>query len=94
MIVRERYSVRGNRHIYEALYKSKEEAESALYLLNYFIEKYGHASVVDLYDLNNERDTHYQFNDAYYGWTDVDKAEIKEVTEGYKLILPVAKRFD
>lgn len=69
----------------EMILGSRREAEDVLDGLSRMIEKYNAATVSDLYELV---DISGRFTDQKWGWTDLSKAVVNRVKEGYLLILP------
>ena len=64
---------------------SREEAELVLERLTDIIDKYGVASLADLYDLTGLPTSHV---DNKWGWTYLNNTEIRQVRDGYLLDLP------
>ena len=61
------------------------EARDVLTELDYTIQKYGQASVADLYDIVGVTS---EWTDNRYGWTSIRGAKIKPIREGFLLVLP------
>lgn len=71
--------------------ENRGDAESVLLEMRAIIKEYGIVKVGDLYDLIDEPAPHTAFN---YGWTDLSRAAVKPVKDGYMLILPRAMAID
>jgi hypothetical protein len=72
-------------HVRELVVKSREEAESVLEALRVLINRFGMASVSDLYDLVGLKT---EFADTRLGWRNLEGATIGQVDNGYVLDLP------
>ena len=68
---------------------NRGEAENVLDLLDELIREYGQASVADLYQLVGISCNYAYYN---YGWTDITKAYVDPIREGYLLRMPKAKK--
>jgi len=75
----------------DILLDSRGEAEEVLSTLVDLVEDYEVASVADLYDLVGIEST---FVDTKYGWTNLSRASISRVRDGYLIDLPQAKLLD
>lgn len=64
---------------------TREEAETVLEHLIDVLDKYGVASLADLYDLTGLPSSHI---DNKWGWTFLNNTEIRQVRDGYLLDLP------
>lgn len=64
---------------------SREEAELVVERMSDIIDKYDVASVADFYDLVGLPTT---FIDNKWGWTDMQYVDIRQVREGYVIVLP------
>jgi hypothetical protein len=64
---------------------SREEAEVVLERLIDILDKYGVASLADLYDLTGLPSAHV---DNKWGWTYLTNTEIRQIRDGYLLDLP------
>lgn len=70
---------------------SRGEAEEVLERMDELIDKYGIASVADMYDLVGITDN---YTDNKYGWTTLRSAEVVRVRDGYMIKLPRPKAID
>ncbi len=68
---------------------NRAEAENVLDLLDDLIQDYGMASVADLYGLVGISCNYTYHN---FGWTDIKKAYVDPVREGYLLRMPKAQK--
>lgn len=73
------------------VFKKREDAEKVLDQLFNLIDDYGQVTVSDLYYLVGMTPN---FTDYKYGWTDLRKASIGRVRNGYSINLPIATRLD
>lgn len=64
---------------------SRGEAEAVIDRMLEEIESYGMVSIADLYQLVGITPEH---TDYKYGWTDLRRAEVERVRDGYRLKLP------
>lgn len=82
-----RMSVRrlSNFDIGDIILDSRGEAEEVLEQMDAIIDRYGFASVLDLYDTLGITP---EFTSNRYGWTNLRTAEVVHVRDGYKLKLP------
>lgn len=71
--------------------ESRGEAEEVLSTLVDLVEDYDVASIADLYDLVGIEST---FVDTKYGWTNLSRAFVSRVRDGYLIDLPQAKLLD
>lgn len=71
--------------------ESRVEAEEVLDRMDELVERYGMASVGDLYDLVGITG---DYTDQKYGWYDTSKASFARTPDGYKLKFPRAVAFD
>lgn len=69
----------------EIIIESRDEAEEVLERLNDMIDIYEMATVSDLYDLVGIST---EFTDEAWGWTDLRRASIQRVRNGYLLNMP------
>ena len=69
----------------DVIFDNRGEAEAVRDELNYNIERYHYASVLDYYDMCGLRT---RPSDANFGWTNIDHATIERVSGGYLLRLP------
>lgn len=76
---------RANHAFGEIILTVRSDAEQVLDELRSLIEEYGHAKVVDLYRLV---DVSSEFTDQKYGWTNLARASVQPIREGYLLDLP------
>jgi len=79
-----RTSSRGHSTI-DIILSSRQDAEAVLEGLSTIVQKYNSASVADLNELLGEPST---FVDNRWGWKSVAYSDIRQVREGYLLILP------
>lgn len=75
----------------EIILESRAEAEDVLSALVDLTIDYGSASIADLYELVGVIGN---FTDNKYGWTDLSRASVKRVREGYLVVLPKAILLD
>jgi hypothetical protein len=61
------------------------EAEEVIKRLDQLVDRYGSASVSDLYDLVGVSS---EFTDGKWGWVDLRGADINRIRQGYLLDLP------
>lgn len=69
----------------EIIIETRVEAEHVMDNLFKLVEKYGQASVSDLYDLVGITPA---YTDNKYGWIDLQGSDIRRIREGYLLELP------
>ena len=69
-------------------FDNRGDAEAVLTGLEEVINKYGFATVADLYDLAQISNHNYAMNN--YGWTDIHTARVVPVRDGYMIKLPKA----
>lgn len=72
----------------ELVLASRDEAELVLERLSDIIDKYGQATVADLFDLTGLPSSHI---DNKWGWFRMNNASVQQVREGYLLNLPAAE---
>lgn len=70
----------------DILFETRIEAENTLDTLKEVINTYGYASVSELYDLADVNCCTYL--DNKHGWTNLDKAKVVRLRNGYTLDLP------
>lgn len=70
---------------------SRAEAEEVIDSMNDVIEQYKHVTVADLCEFVGIRSN---YTDTKYGWTDLTKANVVRVRDGYLLKLPKAYQVD
>lgn len=70
----------------EIIISSREEAMAVLERLMDITDNYDVASLADLYDLVGLPSSH---TDNKWGWTNLANVEIRQVREGYLLVLPI-----
>lgn len=75
----------------DVILESKGEAEKILDGLGDMIDRYGVASVGDLYDM---ADLDHNYTDNSYGWTSIRNAKIVRVRDGYLIDMPKALPID
>lgn len=71
--------------------KNRVDAERVILDMKGILKEYKIVRVGDLYDLVDETPPHTAFD---YGWTDLSRAAIKPVRNGYMIILPKAMPID
>ena len=76
----------------DVLFETRIEAENTLDTLKEVINTYGYASVSDLYDLADVNSCTYL--DNKHGWTNLDKAKVVRLRNGYTLDLPTPLPID
>lgn len=69
----------------EIILESRAEAQHVLNTMVDYIEQYGQVRVSDLYDMVGITDS---FTDNYWGWTNLSRADVRPVREGFLLDLP------
>lgn len=69
----------------EVVLNDRDEAVEVVEALIARVERYGAASVADLYDLVGVTGS---YADRRYGWTDLRTADIRQIREGFLLDLP------
>ena len=77
----------------DILLETRADAELVLDQLEAVINKYGVASVADLYDLAGITPPR-GYTTNKYGWTDIRSAKVARVRDGYILELPRASQID
>lgn len=82
------YSYGGRYRVDDIILESKADAEDVMDNLIETIDKYGVATVADLYDLIGKSS---QYTDNDYGWTDLSLSKTRPVREGWLLDLPKPK---
>ena len=85
---RKDYSAIRSRNVYDyddILLESRVEGEHVLDCLGDIIDRFGQASVADLYQLVGENPVH---TDYRYGWTSIASASVVPVRGGWMLKLP------
>lgn len=88
---RERRGRRATHNFDEFILKTRAEAIEVLNLLQLRVEKYDFATVADLYDMLGETG---EYTDNRWGWTDLSRADITRVHQGYLLDLPRPEPID
>lgn len=74
-------------HVFDKpIFDSRSDAHRVLDALNDIIDKYGYASVADLYDLSDMSSINY--TDNKYGWTNIKNADVFRIGDGYTISLP------
>lgn len=81
--------LRKKRDFRELIFEDKGDALEVLSSLVDLTGEYGQASIADLYDLCEVTS---EFTDNKYGWTNLQNADIRRVSEGYILVLPKAEQ--
>lgn len=69
----------------DIIIRSRGDAESVLYEMEDYIDRYKYVTVLDLYDFLGRTAP---FTAERYGWTDISNARLRHVRDGYKLDLP------
>ena len=82
---RERRRARASHNFDEFILASRAEAVEVLDRLHLRIEKYDFATVLNLYEMLGEEG---EYTDNKWGWTDLSKADVIRVSNGYLLDLP------
>lgn len=77
----------------DIVFETRADAELVLDQLEAVINKYGVASVGDLYDLAGITPPH-GYTSNKYGWTDIRSAKVARTRDGYILELPRAAQID
>lgn len=72
----------------DIIFNSRGDAESVLDAMHDILNQYLVVSVADLYDLSDVSIDNYMANK--YGWTDLSRAEVVRVRDGYVIKLPRA----
>lgn len=76
---------RANHAFGEIVLSSRSDAEKVIDSLRELIDAYGNAKVSNLYSLVGITGT---FTDQNYGWTNLARANVQQIREGYLLDLP------
>lgn len=69
----------------DVILETRKDADDILRILFDVLERYGRVSVADLNELIGVTG---QYTDNYWGWDNLESADIKRVREGYLLLLP------
>ena len=72
-------------------FKTEEDANEVLHLMNERIRKYGRCSIMTLNDLAGVES---EYTDEDWGWSNLSTAKIVHTSNGYELRLPKARPFD
>lgn len=72
-------------------FKTEEDANEVLHLMNERIRKYGRCSIMTLNDLAGVES---EYTDEDWGWSNLSSAKIIHTSNGYELRLPKARPFD
>lgn len=80
---------RRNHDFTEIIFESRVEAEDSLDKLRARLEKYGTASVADLYSITGIDDN---FKDNEWGWDNLDGSYVRRYRRGFVLDLPETKK--
>lgn len=75
----------------EIILESRGEAEEVLMRLDELVAQYGMASIADLYDLVGMSSS---YTANKYGWTDLHRAKVVRVRDGYLIDMPRAIPLD
>ena len=75
----------------DVVIESRAEAEEVLSNLIELIEQYDVAKLSDFYDMVGIDS---DFSDEKYGWTNLSRATVSRVRDGYTIILPKPKPID
>lgn len=70
---------------------SRDEAEIVLERLGDLIDQFDFASIADLYELLGLPHT---YIDNKWGWDDIKDSDVRQVREGYLIMLPAAEQID
>lgn len=81
---------RSSYDIDDLLFNNRAEAMEIMDRLEFYLDRYGQASVSDLYGLVGIPSTHVDTN---WGWTDLSSGHIRHVKDGYLLMLPRPESF-
>lgn len=76
---------RGSHDFGNIILATRAEAEEVIHRLVIALEQYESVSVADLYELLG-MDSDY--TDDNWGWTDLRRADVRRVPDGYRLVLP------
>ena len=79
---------RRNHDFSEIIFESRVEAQDALDTLRVRLDKYGTASVADLYSITGIDDN---FKDNEWGWDNLDGSYVRRYRRGFVLDLPETK---
>lgn len=71
------------------MFKTLKEAKNVLDEMSKIIQKYGFVCGCDYLDLSGVSSGTYI--DFYYGWTDIKDAKIKQIENGYVILMPESK---
>lgn len=83
---RESRSDRRRKYDYnEVIFDSRRDAEEVLSSMDDLLDRYKVVSVMDFYDLADQDSV---YTDRYYGWTNLNTAEVVRVRDGYAIKLP------
>ena len=74
-------------------FKSRGDAERVLDEMRARLKRYGSVSVADFYGFTDDETT-VEYTDYDYGWTDLGKANVARVREGFIIDLPKAVHLD
>lgn len=85
------YENRSRHNFDDVIITSRGEAEEVLSSLVDLIEEYGAATVADFYDLVGVTGS---FTDEKYGWTELGRASVSRVRNGYLINLPKTRVVD
>lgn len=76
----------------DLIYENRNDAEIILESLDSMIEKFGVATIADAYDLSGVTTRNYTLGN--YGWTDLSRAKIMRIRDGYIIKFPQAMPID
>lgn len=74
----------------DIIFDTRSDAEAVLDALENIIGIYGQAFIIDYYELCGVTD--YDYAASKYGWTDITKASINRVNNGYLIKMPKATK--
>lgn len=81
-----RQNTRTRRYSYEDIVlNTRAEAQDVLFAMFDYVEKYDTITVADLYDLVGWTS---EFTDEYFGWKNLQGADVRPVRDGFLLVLP------
>lgn len=82
---------RSSRDFEDIIIPTRREAEVVLHELHKIMDKYELVSVRDLYELVG---VEFHNTDEKFGWTDLETAGIRRVSNGYLLVMPEIESLD
>ena len=75
----------------DVVFATREEADITLTRMEEYIDDYGQVTVGYLYELMGESGP---YTAEYYGWRNLDRAAVRRVSNGHKLVLPRPVRLE